>query len=201
MIRVDRPVVVEGRYDKCKLASLIQAPMIITTNGFGVFTDKGKLRLIRQMAEGKGVILLTDSDTAGFRIRAYLKGAIGNDKIVNVYIPDVYGKERRKQQPSKEGKLGVEGIGAPVLLEAFHRAGVVCGEDALENRAFSKAELYAMGLSGLPNSAARRRRLLAALDLPEHLSANALAEVLGARFSPDGLRAYLDGLFQAGGQL
>lgn len=184
MIRLDRPVIVEGRYDKSKLASLVDA-LILTTGGFGIYTDSQRMALFRSLAEKNGVIILTDSDRAGFQIRNYLKSALGEgmrDKIVHIYIPDVYGKESRKAQPSKEGKLGVEGIEAKALIEAFYSAGVVVGEGERAVRAFCKADLYEMGLSGTPQSKSRRQKLLHRLGLPERLSSNGMLEVLAARY-------------------
>lgn len=178
MIRLNRPLVVEGRYDKSKLSSFVEG-VILTTNGFGVFSHPETLALIRRLAEKNGVAVLTDSDAAGFRIRNYLKSAVGPEKIVHVYIPDVYGRERRKTRPSKEGKLGVEGIERSVLERALRRAGVVHGEEAAETVRISKAQLYEWGLSGRQDSASRRRQLQRRLGLPENLSANALCEILG----------------------
>lgn len=177
MIRLDRPLIVEGRYDKSKLASFVEG-VVLTTEGFGVFSNPEKLQLIRKLAKKNGIAILTDSDKAGFRIRGYLKGAVGPENIVNVYIPDVYGKEKRKTRPSKEGKLGVEGMQRSVLEQALRRAGVVCGEET-EHVRISKVQLYEWGFSGTADSAARRRLFQRRLGLPENLSANALCEILG----------------------
>lgn len=190
MIRLNRPLVVEGRYDKSKLSSFVEG-VILTTNGFGVFSHPETLALIRRLAEKNGVAVLTDSDAAGFRIRNYLKSAVGPEKIVHVYIPDVYGRERRKTRPSKEGKLGVEGIERGVLERALRRAGVVHGEEAAETVRISKAQLYEWGLSGGQDSASRRRQLQRRLGLPENLSANALCEILGGICSMETLEALM----------
>lgn len=120
MIHVAQAIIVEGKYDKIKLSSLLDA-VILTTNGFHIFHDADKMALIRYYAKTTGIIILTDSDTAGFRIRNYLKGAVHDGKLFHVYIPDIYGKERRKLKPSAEGKLGVEGIDKNALLAALKK--------------------------------------------------------------------------------
>ncbi|MCR4925700.1 MAG: toprim domain-containing protein, partial [Clostridiales bacterium] len=127
MIKIKQAIIVEGKYDKIKLNSIIDAP-IITTNGFSVFTDKEKQKLIRKLASERGIIILTDSDSAGFKIRSFFTGSIPKEQIINAYIPDIMGKERRKTVPSKEGKLGVEGVPAKVIVEALERAGVLVTE-------------------------------------------------------------------------
>ena len=165
MIRIREAIIVEGRYDKNTLAQIVDAP-ILETSGFGIFHDSQRLALLRRLAETRGIIVLTDSDGAGFVIRNYLRGAIDPAQVKHAYIPDVAGKERRKRTASKEGKLGVEGME---------------GEDAPPSGArITKADLYAAGLTGGQDSRAARQRLLTQLDLPEHLSTNALLEVLNA---------------------
>lgn len=121
MIHIAQAIVVEGKYDKIKLSSILDA-VILVTNGFRIFRDPEKMALIQYYARTTGVIVLTDSDRAGFQIRNYLKGAVRDGKLYHVYIPDIYGKEHRKEKPSAEGKLGVEGIRKDVLLEAFAKA-------------------------------------------------------------------------------
>ena len=177
MIRIREAIIVEGRYDKNTLAQIVDAP-ILETSGFGIFHDSQRLALLRRLAETRGIIVLTDSDGAGFVIRNYLRGAIDPAQVKHAYIPDVAGKERRKRIASKEGKLGVEGM----RPEALRRAGATIeGEDALPpGTRITKADLYAAGLTGGPDSRAARQRLLAQLDLPERLSTNALLEVLNA---------------------
>ena len=128
MIKIDQAIIVEGKYDKIKLASIVDA-VIIVTNGFGIFKDTEKLALIRYYAEKTGIIILTDSDSAGRKIRGYIKGAVSNGKITNVYIPDIFGKEKRKEKPSAEGKLGVEGIKPEILLAAFEKSGITPSEN------------------------------------------------------------------------
>ena len=181
MIRLKQTIIVEGRYDKAKLANLFDAP-ILETGGFGIFKDKEKLALIRRLAAGEGVVLLTDSDRAGFHIRRYIAQAAGQalpkEKIIHVYVPDIYGKERRKTAPSAEGKLGVEGVPDEKILAAFAAAGLTGDETPLPVRLITKLDLYEDGLAGGPDSAALRRNLCACLELPVRLSANALLDML-----------------------
>ena len=178
MIKTDKPVIVEGKYDIIKLSRIVDA-LIIKTDGFGIFKDKEKQALLRRLADEKGIIVLTDSDSAGFLIRKFLKSSIPDDKITHVYIPDVYGKEKRKTQAGKEGKIGVEGISEEVLLEAFRKAGVICLEsDRQERRLISNIDLYEAGLMGKDNSKEKRARLMKALALPERLSTSSLIKIL-----------------------
>lgn len=190
MISVKEVIVVEGRYDKNTLSQVFDA-VIVETSGFGLFKDGEKLALLRRLAEKRGLVVLTDSDGAGFVIRNYIKGAIDPALVKMAYIPDVSGKERRKSSPSKEGKLGVEGMSAEVLIAALRRAGATLGGETATHRTggITKATLYELGLSGRPDSAARRRELLKKLDLPEKLGANALLDVLNALYDEESLRA------------
>ncbi|MCR4796059.1 MULTISPECIES: toprim domain-containing protein [Ruminococcus] len=176
MIKLDEAIIVEGKYDKIKLSSIVDA-VIIVTNGFGIFKDTEKLELIRYYANKTGIIILTDSDAAGRKIRGYIKGAVGNGRITNVYIPDVFGKEKRKTKPSAEGKLGVEGIDANTLLAAFQKAGITASERNIRSD-ITKLTLYELGLSGGANSSVLREKLQISLGLPRQLSAGALVEVL-----------------------
>lgn len=176
MISVGPVILVEGKYDKIKLSQIFDAT-ILTTDGFGIFRQKDKLQLLRRLAETRGLLVFTDSDGAGFVIRSYLKGALPKGKIYHAYLPDLYGKERRKTHASKEGKLGVEGVSAEIILQAVARSG------ALEERSkpindITKADLYSLGLSGGKGSKQRRQGLLERLALPQQLSPNALLEVL-----------------------
>ena len=182
MIPVKEVIVVEGRYDKNTLSQIFDA-VIVETSGFGVFNNKEKLALLRRLAEARGLVVLTDSDGAGFVIRNFLKGAIDPALVKQAYIPDVAGKERRKASPSKEGKLGVEGMSAETLIDALRRAGATLGDEAPTHRSggITKATLYELGLSGRPDSARRRSELLRRLGLPERLGANALYERGAAR--------------------
>lgn len=178
MIKIDRAVIVEGRYDKIKLSSVIDG-IIIETDGFGIFNDKEKQRLIRRLAEAKGLLILTDSDSAGFKIRSFIRGIVPSEQIKHAYIPDIFGKEKRKVEPSKEGKLGVEGVKVQVIIEALQKAGVLCEEtEKTERREITKLDLFEDGLSGKPDSDALRKKLLKHLDLPERLTSNALVQIL-----------------------
>ncbi|MDD4807750.1 MULTISPECIES: toprim domain-containing protein [Caproicibacterium] len=176
-LKIREAVVVEGKYDKIKLSALIDAPILVT-NGFGIFRDQQQLELLRQMADRRGLLILTDSDSAGFLIRNYLKGAIDPKKMKQAYIPDIYGKEKRKSAPGKEGKLGVEGIPMPILRQCLLQAGVKVQDAPLPERPITKTDFYELGLSGGTKSAEKRRAVQRALRLPERLSANALLEVL-----------------------
>ena len=185
MIKIDEAIIVEGKYDKIKLSSLVDA-VIIITNGFGIFKDEEKLELIRYYAQKTGIIILTDSDSAGRRIRGYIKGAINKGKVTNVYIPDIFGKEKRKDKPSAEGKLGVEGIDPQVLLAAFERSGIAASQSESAGD-ITRLCLYELGLSGGENSRELRKRLQKSLGLPEMLSAASLTEVLNTMTDSAGL--------------
>ena len=195
MIRVKEAIVVEGRYDKAALAGIVDA-VILETEGFGIFSNGEKLGLLRRLAEARGLVILTDSDGGGFLIRNFLKGAIDPALVKHAYIPDVYGKERRKRRAGKEGKLGVEGMSAEVLLSALTRAGAaVETEDpasASAPAAMTKAELYALGLTGRPDSAARRAYVKKRLSLPERLTTNALLDVLNVLTTREELQELLE---------
>lgn len=184
MLKLDKVVIVEGKYDKIKLSSIIDG-IIIVTNGFSIFKDKEKLELIRMYAREKGIIILTDSDSAGFKIRGYLKGSVPNDRITNVYIPDVFGKEKRKVRPSSEGKLGVEGIDPELITEAFRKAGVCFSENdrPSEKEPVTRADLYEMGLMGMEESSRKRQYLLKKLGLPEKLSTTGMLEAVNVMYS------------------
>lgn len=181
MHSVKEAIVVEGRYDKNTLSQVVDA-VIIETSGFGIFNDAQKQKLLRTMAQARGLVVLTDSDGAGFVIRNFIKGCVDPACVKHAYIPDVYGKERRKAAPSKEGKLGVEGMRPQVLLDALIRAGAtVDARPAAESAArITKADMYKCGLSGGTGSREKRAALIKRLDLPEKLSADALLDVLNA---------------------
>lgn len=184
MYKLKQAVVVEGRYDVNALRQIIDAP-VFQTRGFGIFSDREQLALLRTAARRRGLVVLTDSDGAGFVIRNYLKGALAGENILHAYIPDIYGKEKRKAQAGKEGKLGVEGMRPEVLVQALRDAGAEI--DGTARRACSepvtKADLYALGLSGGADSAAHRKALQRQLGLPEHMSANALLQALNLLFT------------------
>ncbi|MCM1330653.1 MAG: DUF4093 domain-containing protein [Ruminococcus sp.] len=177
MLRLKEAVVVEGKYDKIKLSSIVDG-VIIPTNGFTVFKDRETLEIIRYFAAKTGIIILTDSDAAGFKIRSFLKGAIKDGRIINVYVPDIFGKEKRKSAPSKEGKLGVEGIEKEIILEAFRKAGISADDREEITDPITKLDLYELGYSGGENSSEKRKRLLAELDLPELLTAKGMLDIL-----------------------
>ena len=194
MRKVREVIVVEGRYDKNTLRQTVDAA-VFPVGGFAVFNDREKLSLLRRLAEEQGLIVLTDSDGAGFVIRNYLKGTLPQDKVKQAYIPDFYGKERRKRKAGKEGKLGVEGMRPEVLLAALERAGATFeGEDAPApvREPLTKADLYELGLTGGPDSAEKRRALLRRLALPEHLSASAMLDALNLLYGKAELLALLN---------
>lgn len=195
MIKIKEAVIVEGKYDKIKLSSVVDG-VIIVTNGFGIFKDREKLELIRFYAEKTGIVILTDSDNAGRKIRGYLKGAVKCGNIKNVYIPDIFGKEKRKTRPSAEGKLGVEGIDADTLVKAFAKAGIR-SEERSEPKDITKLTLFELGLSGGKGSSSLRKRLQKSLGLPEMLSAGALLEVLNTMMTASELKEYTLALVEA----
>lgn len=182
--RIQEVIVVEGRYDKNILSQVVDAT-IVETGGFSVFNDREKLAFLRTLAQKRGIILLTDSDGAGFVIRNYIKGCVDPKLVKHAYIPDIYGKERRKSAPSREGKLGVEGMKPQVLLDALIRAGATFDDEENKKTAprISKADMYARGLSGREGSAEKRARLIKQLGLPERLTADGLLDVLNATMS------------------
>lgn len=185
MLHIDKTIIVEGKYDKIKLSNILDTE-IITTDGFAIFKDKQKTELIRRAAENKGIIIMTDSDSAGFLIRGHLKSVIPNGKIINVYIPEILGKEKRKAEASKEGLLGVEGVSEQVILDALLRAGVnVNGEEVAQREKITKADFYDLGLIGFGGSEQKRNELKAKLQLPKHLSTNALLTAVNALYSKE----------------
>ena len=184
MLKIKEAIVVEGRYDKNTLSQLVDG-VIVETTGFGIYRNKDLLALLRRLGEKQGLIVLTDSDGAGFQIRSYLKSALPPHQVKHAYIPDRPGKERRKRQPVKEGKLGVEGMSQQVLEQVLRQAGAtILGESPRHARSASltKADLYACGLAGGQGSRERRERLLKKLDLPAHLTPNAMLPILSALY-------------------
>ena len=177
MIHLRQAIIVEGRYDKNTLSQIVDAP-IFETNGFGIMHDRKLLNFLRRVADERGVVILTDSDGAGFVIRNYLKGALPKEKVLHAYIPDVYGKERRKKLGGREGKLGVEGMSKEILLAALQKAGVQAEESVASTRQITKTDLFLAGLSGDKNSAHKRKALQRELSLPEHLGSNAFLDAL-----------------------
>lgn len=181
MLHLNQTIIVEGKYDKAKLASLVDAN-IITTDGFDIFRDKAKLRMIRALAARTGVIVLTDSDRAGFRIRQHLSGALPNEQVTHVYIPDLTGKERRKPRPGAENLLGVEGIPDEAILEAFARAGLTSQPAAAAKEPVTSADLVELGLSGGENSHQRRSALLKKLGFPGRMGTKALLSAVNTLY-------------------
>lgn len=191
MVKIKEAILVEGRYDKNTLSQIVDAP-ILETNGFGIFKDKKQMALLRQVAEKRGLIVFTDADGAGFVIRNHVKSAIPGKFLKHAYTPDVFGKERRKDKAGKEGKLGVEGMKPEIILEALRKAGATIeGEDVPALNAITKQDMIDLGLSGGADSSARRLALLKKLNLPEHMSANALLQALNLLYSLEELKSLL----------
>ena len=195
MKRIQEVIVVEGRYDKNTLSQIVDAT-IVTLGGFAVFNDKEKLALLRRLAEERGLIVLTDSDGAGFVIRNYLKGALPKAQVKQAYVPDIYGKERRKRTAGKEGKLGVEGMRPEVILESLRKAGATFIGQETEEKApkepITKTDLFVWGLTGGAGSGEKRAKLLKKLALPEHLSTNAMLEMLNLLYEKGQIEAELE---------
>lgn len=178
MVKIREAIVVEGRYDKNTLSQIVDAP-ILETNGFGIFKDKAQMALLRRVAEKRGLIVFTDADGAGFVIRNHIKSAIPAQYLKHAYTPDIYGKERRKAAPGKEGKLGVEGMRPDVIIDALRKAGATIeGESAAPVNQITKQDLMDLGLSGGADASAKRLALLKKLNLPERMSANAMLQAL-----------------------
>ena len=184
MVKIRQAIVVEGKYDQNTLSQLVDAT-ICQTRGFGVMHDKALLELLRKAAKMTGLIIFTDSDGAGFVIRNFLKGALPKEGVLHAYIPDIPGKEKRKRAPGKEGLLGVEGMTKEILLEALENAGADLGGEAAKKPGdtITKFDLYTAGLSGRPDSAAKRAAFLEKLRFPAHMSANALLDALNLLYT------------------
>ena len=194
MVKIREAILVEGRYDKNTLSQIVDAP-IFETSGFGIFKDKAQMDLLRKVAQLRGLIVFTDSDGAGFVIRNHIKSGIDNSYLKHAYIPDVMGKERRKHSPGKEGKLGVEGMPAEVILQALARAGATFEENQNSvSQEITKQDMVLLGLSGGKESASLRLKLQKKLDLPAHMSANALLQALNILCSIDQLREMVKSL-------
>ena len=188
MVKIKEAIVVEGRYDKNTLSQIVDAT-VFETNGFGIFKDKQKMDLLRRVAEKKGLIVFTDSDGAGFVIRNRIKSCIPAQHLKHAYIPDIYGKERRKTAPGKEGKIGVEGMTREVIIDALRRSGATIeGENVTPVAAITKQDMMELGLSGGKDSSQKRLALLKKLDLPEHMSANAMLQALNLLYTLEQLQ-------------
>ena len=189
MVKIKEAIVVEGRYDRNTLSQIVDAP-IFETNGFGIFKNKEQMALLRTVAQKRGLIVLTDSDGAGFVIRNHLKSAIPGAYLKHAYIPDIAGKEKRKAAPGKEGKLGVEGMRPEVILEALRRAGATFDDETQDSprTAITKQDFVELGLSGGTDSSVKRLCVQKAMNLPEHMSANALLQALNLLMTADELR-------------
>ena len=196
MLCIQEAIVVEGRYDKNTLSQVVDT-LILETGGFQLFQDPERMALLDRAARRRGLVVLTDSDGAGFVIRNRIKGAIPAQFLKHAYIPDIYGKERRKRRPGKEGKLGVEGMPPQVLEQVLRRAGATFLEEeaqaALSGPPLTKGDLFAAGLAGGPGSGEKRQALLKRLELPEHMSANALLAVLNGCYSREEAEAFING--------
>ncbi len=189
MLHINGAVIVEGKYDKSRLKNIVDCPVIVT-NGFGIFSDSETAKLIRTYAESGVIVILTDSDSAGFKIRGHIKGLVPEDRIRNAYVPDVYGKERRKASPSAEGKLGVEGLPDDIIISAL-KACLSADDVAVgaESRRITKMDLYEDGFSGGLNSSSKRQKLIERLNLPQRLPPNSLLEALNSLVSYDEYKA------------
>lgn len=185
MIKIDEAVVVEGKYDKIKISNIIDT-VIVETNGFGIFKDKEKQQLIKYLALKKGIVLMTDSDSAGFKIRTFVKNIAGKDNVIDVYMPDIYGKEKRKESFSAEGKLGVEGIDSKIILEALQKSGVICRQNnKTDKREITHTDFFEDGISGGDNSKERRIALAKFLQLPERISSSSLLKIINSYMTYD----------------
>ena len=192
MLKINEAIIVEGNYDKARLANIVDATIIVT-DGFMIFKDTKKAEMIKKLADTCGVIIFTDSDAAGFKIRNYLKNILSGKKVKHAYIPDIKGKERRKNHHSKEGFLGVEGVSDDIIITALNNARYSAGNED-KKRLITKTDLYSDGLCGGDDSAQRREKLKKNLNLPKHLSANSLLDVLNRLYSYDEYRRFVDNL-------
>ena len=194
MVKIKEAIVVEGRYDKNTLSQILDAP-ILETSGFGIFKDKQQMALLRRIAQTRGLIVFTDSDGAGFVIRNHIKSAIPGKYLKHAYIPDVYGKEKRKAAPGKEGKLGVEGMTRAVILESLRRAGATIeGEEVIPVHQITKQDLMELGLSGGADASANRLKLLKKLNLPERMSPNAMLQALNLLYTLEELTTIVEAM-------
>lgn len=182
-LKISQAIIVEGHYDKMRLEECVDA-LIVPTHGFSIFTDTKRTDFIRTLAARQGIIILTDSDAAGFKIRGFIKGLVPPGQVKDVFIPDVMGKEKRKIQPSKEGKLGVEGIPCDILQQAFEKAGITV-ETEMRELFLTRAVLYRDGFYGRADSSQRRKKLFEAVGLPEHTSVKAALPILNTMLTEE----------------
>lgn len=191
MVRIKEAILVEGRYDKNTLSQIVDAP-IFECSGFRIFKNNNQLAFLRCVAENRGLIVFTDSDGAGFVIRNHIKSAIAPKFLKHAYIPDIFGKERRKREPGKEGKLGVEGMTKEIILDSLHRAGATFEDEATVSRTLiTKQDMVELGLSGGKDSSFLRKKLMEALDFPSHMSANALLQALNLLYTREELDTFM----------
>lgn len=192
MRKIKEAIIVEGKYDKNTISQVVDA-YIIETSGFGIFSNREKTELIRRLARKRGIIVFTDGDGAGLVIRNYIKGAVKDGTVKQAYIPDIYGKEKRKRTASKEGKLGVEGMKPEIIIRALENCGATFENEAQPQKAeeITKADLFEAGLSGAVGSAQRRREMMKKMELPENLSSNALLDVLNALYTREEFRSII----------
>ena len=188
MIKVKQAVIVEGKYDKIKLSTIIDA-VIIETDGFKIFKDKEKQKLIRKLAENNGILIITDSDSAGFKIRSFICGTVNTENISHAYIPDILGKEKRKNMPSKEGKLGVEGVSSSIIIEALNQSGIVFEDTKEQIKRITINDFFEDGISGKKNSRQIRSALLKYIDLPSRISTNSLIRIINLFMTYDQYKA------------
>lgn len=195
MIKIKEAVIVEGKYDKIKVSALVDAP-IIATNGFRIFKDREKCALLRTLAHTRGIVILTDSDSAGFVIRSHIKGIVNGGRVLNAYVPEILGKEKRKPQKSKEGLLGVEGVDSKYILNALKKCGATLIDEAAapKSKEITKTDLYNLGLVGRDNSSDLRQKLLKKLNLPKYITPKAMQEVLNCLLTPQELEEILSSL-------
>lgn len=184
LLKIDKVIIVEGKYDKIRLENIIDA-LILITNGFGIFKDKEKKELIKLLAEKHGIVIITDSDSAGMLIRSHLKGIVSNEKITNIYLPQIKGKEKRKRRAAAEEFLGVEGISDEIILSALNKANIDAQKIEKNERKIEKRDFVSWGISGGEKSAVKRKKLLAFLGLPDNISSNSFLEIANSLYGYD----------------
>ncbi len=197
MIKINEAVIVEGKYDKIKLSGILDT-IIIETDGFAIFKNKEKQQLIRFLAEKRGIVILTDSDGAGFKIRSFIKGITKSENVKNVYIPDVYGKEKRKTEFSKEGKIGVEGMKVDIIIDALKKAGVIYSENEKKtSREITHTDFFEDGISGGENSSFIRKALAKELGLPEKISSSSLLKIINSYMTYEEYKQIIEKMYNS----